>query len=222
MSTPAAANYVRHRRVTISGDIGAIVGSPERWSIRLNFSDPTNFADGSNFHNGVVADVKLWASLETGLWIGSRVSQVKSAVIGTNGLYTGEPFVDDFAPVPFAGSAQVPLFPFQVSLCMSLQTGQRGPRKRGRVYLPTPMVTLEPDGQFQAGQATAIRDRFATFLNNLNNHTGPDANAPEVVIASSKGLNTVVNGVRVGRVLDTMRSRRRSLPEDYTALAAVS
>lgn len=222
MSTPVAVNYVRHRRVTIGGDIAAVVGSPERWSIRLNFSDPLNFSDGTAFHNGVVADVKLWAGLEVGLWSGSRVSLVKSAVIGTNGLYTGEPFIDEFTPVPFGGTASVPSFPFQVSLCMSLQTGQRGPRKRGRVYLPTPLVTLEPDGQFQAAQAIAIRDRFATFLNNLNNHTGPDAQAPEVVIASSKGLNTIVNGVRVGRVLDTMRSRRRSLPEDYTALAAVS
>jgi len=61
-----------------------------------------------------------------------------------------------------------------------------------------------------------IRARAATMLSDINNAPGYDSGgAPTVVVASTKGYNTPVTGVRVGRVMDTIRSRRRQLSESY-------
>jgi len=202
--------------------MGAGGGSVERWSFRLNLSDPAGSATlDEGLATDMFADCKAWAAAETGIWLGSSLDTLKLARIGPNGLYREDAIVDEFPAVQFAGGTTLS-FPFQVALAISLDTGQRGPRKRGRVYLPTPSVGLETDGQFGASSAEGFRNRFATFLNNLNNAGGLDANAPNVTIASSFGFNTDVTSIRVGRVLDTQRRRRRSLPEDYTAPAAIS
>jgi len=60
-----------------------------------------------------------------------------------------------------------------------------------------------------------MQARLATLLTSLNNTPGIDVSGLQVVVASTKGFNTPVTGVRVGRVVDTMRSRRRQLPETF-------
>jgi hypothetical protein len=212
--------YALHHRLTLAGGLGAAQGSTERWSFRLNLSRPPSAEALADIGADMSADAKLWVGAEAGICGLATLDSVKLARINELGQYSEDAFIDEFAPIPFFGPLAFE-FPFQVALVVSLDTGQRGPSRRGRVYLPAPVVTLENDGQFQAAQALAIRDRFGAFLNNLNNAGGVDAGAPRVTIASIKGFNTDVTSCRVGRVLDTQRRRRRSLPEDYSAPLAV-
>ena len=55
----------------------------------------------------------------------------------------------------------------------------------------------------------------------MNNRPGVDFSDVVVVIASTKGTNSPVTAVRVGRVPDTIRSRRTALPEGYGTAAPV-
>jgi hypothetical protein len=90
------------------------------------------------------------------------------------------------------------------------------------VFLPAPqLAVLSGTGLADAIAIAGVRDAFATLVANLNNAAGLDANVSKVTIASSKGFNTDVTGIRVGRALDTIRSRRTSLDEKYTDLAPV-
>jgi hypothetical protein len=71
--------------------------------------------------------------------------------------------------------------------------------------------------------AEQVRGSAQTLLNALNNNPQLDvAYNARVVVASTKGFNTPVTSVRVGRVVDVIRSRRSSIPEAYTAPLAVS
>jgi hypothetical protein len=58
-------------------------------------------------------------------------------------------------------------------------------------------------------------------VNNLNNWPAADVNDPKVIVASSKGYNTTVTGIRVGQAFDTIRTRREDLMETYGATLAV-
>jgi hypothetical protein len=49
----------------------------------------------------------------------------------------------------------------------------------------------------------------------VNNQPGFDQNGNVVVVASTFGALTPVTAVSIGRVLDTMRSRRNALQEAY-------
>jgi hypothetical protein len=222
--------YDNHLRLTLAGDIAAAAGSVERWSFRLNMSDPDSLTSGSDgYFDDLVADCKAYVTAEVNVWNGAGLDEVKLAFIGpppagstSLGVYTKDARVANFPRVPFGGQGSVSLFPNQVALAISLGTGQRGRSKRGRIYLPMPQVSLESDGQFLAVQADGIRNRFVTFVNNLNNGPGFSNPEPRVTIASQSGANTDVTQVRVGRVLDTIRSRRRSLPEAYNAWTDVT
>jgi hypothetical protein len=76
--------------------------------------------------------------------------------------------------------------------------------------------------QLQQADHASILQSSASFLNALGNEPGIDVLGLTPVVASTKGYNSIVTGVRVGRVLDTIRSRRASLPENYGATVDVS
>jgi hypothetical protein len=110
-----------------------------------------------------------------------------------------------------------------VALAVSLNTNRRGASGRGRFYLPCPHLALGNDGLITANDATSMRGSLQTLLNLLNNvSTTPQGDAYQLVVASSKGFLSGVTHFRLGRAFDTMRSRRRSLPETYGAEQAIN
>ena len=111
----------------------------------------------------------------------------------------------------------------QTALAVSLVTGRRGPTGKGRFYLPCPTALHDDTFLISAAAAEGVRASAVTLINDLNNLPGLDS-FPSfgVVVASSKGYNTPVTGVRVGRVVDVIRSRRSSIAEAYTTVAAVA
>ena len=224
MSTPAPAKvYEQHVRVSLLGSMGAAAGSLERFSVSLNLNANPGLLVGLNqaVADDIAADCRtFWADVRNGIGSRAKLDTVKCAKIGTNGKYLSDPFISAFPPV--AGTAIGVDHPFQVSLCVSLLTARRGPSGRGRIYLPCPTLSVSGDGTVAAGTVDAVSAAVGAFITNLNNSPGVDRPGSQVLIASSKGFSSPVTGVRTGRVLDTIRSRRTQLLENYGAVVGVS
>ena len=220
---PAFANHIR---LTLSGVFEGQVGQTpyEQFSFGVNLSDPGDISSSRFSPEGladVVADSSAFFANGSARISGDcRLREVKLAKIGTNGLYRADPLI---AAVNVPGGAGPGLrYPPQVSLAVSLQSATRGPRGKGRFYLPGPSIAFDGgNAQMSLADVTAVRDAATAWISALNNWPGVDANDPKVTIASSSGINSDVTGVRVGRVLDTIRSRRGQIPEGYTALSVV-
>jgi hypothetical protein len=111
-------------------------------------------------------------------------------------------------PGQVAGGSNLPA---QSALCISLVTARPGPTGKGRFFLPLGKATLDGDGRLQASEMPGRAANAALFVERIGNTVA------EVEVFSSKDYSSTVTGVKVGRVVDTMRSRRRSLVEAYTA-----
>lgn len=149
------------------------------------------------------------------LAIGSKavLTMVKFNEIGTNGRYfsTENTVLHEFDPgIPGATGNTMPP---QVALAITLRTAQRrGRASSGRFYIPHLGGAMDTDGRISAGEAVQTAAAATTFLNDLN--TALDG-IGRVAVASDIGTGAInhVTHVEVGRVLDTIRSRRRSLEE---------
>jgi hypothetical protein len=106
-------------------------------------------------------------------------------------------------------STQVPL-PYEVACCLSLTTGQRGPRNRGRLYLgPLTQDLMGDSGNFDVNKIPQLATAFQGFIHSLN----LDPNWRVHVVSRAYATSVGVNGIRVGVVPDSQRRRRRSRPE---------
>ena len=223
---PGLRVYVQHLRVTMSGTFQNGPGGNvlERWAYRLNLSDPGT-VDGANYTQARCDDyaadaVAFHQRAGTQINAFCRLKEVKLARIGTNGKYLTTSFVTPLdAP---GGSATAVNRPPQVALSISLGSATRGPRGRGRFYLPMPSHTLGTDLLIVPNDQEQLRLSVATFLADLNNTPGTTVPKPRLTIASSKNQNSDVTSFRVGRALDTIRSRREDLIEGYSAPTAVA
>lgn len=227
--------FAPHLRMTA---LGRFASTDERFSYGVNFDLPgvvpssvagtlidfflrenkPQFTDMANdtaaFHGRVATHLSNLAILQT----------VKFAAIGADGKYLGDPFVVDVPDTPGAEAGDFRLFvPPQVALVVSLQTARRGPGGKGRIYLPTPVLTLDAATMtVQLPVLESVRGSVATWINALNNAPGVDVLNLDACVSSTKGYNTRVDSVKLGRALDTMRSRRRALLEAYTASSPIT
>jgi hypothetical protein len=103
------------------------------------------------------------------------------------------------------GGAAIPL---QSSVCVSLVTGRAGPSGKGRFFLPMPAAALDATWRLPIAKADAIAANAAATLDGLAAVLIP-------CVVSSKGFRTEVTAVRVGRVVDTIRTRRNAMVEEH-------
>jgi hypothetical protein len=171
--------------------------------------------DFKTFHGGANALIAPGAVLE----------EVKVAQIGSDGLQVGDTIIIDLVDTP-GGSPDTAFYPTilpQSALVISLDTDRRGPTGKGRFYLPMPVVGIDAATLLLPTTTAELARNWAkTLIDNINNVPGIDAFNLQVVVASSKGYNTRVTGVRCGRVVDTMRSRRAQLNESYAPAAVIA
>jgi hypothetical protein len=111
-----------------------------------------------------------------------------------------------------------------VSLAVTLHSvGDLG-RVKGRFYVPTLGLGVGNDGRIGEGIRDTLETNAQTFINNVNNQPGIDVLGIAATIASSGRRNAdgsvkfppknwAVSAVSVGRVPDTIRSRRNKLNE---------
>lgn len=151
---------------------------------------------------------------------------VKVAVIGPDGKYIGNATTVEVrgATGGFSSGYTSPAAP-QNTLAITLTTDQRrGLAKMGRIYPPMNAHVTGANGtdSTSAQQATAA----AKMISDLNDAFALNATygtALKVVVASNvrEGKILPVTGVKVGDVIDTQRSRRNAMRENY-ALATVA
>lgn len=146
---------------------------------------------------------------------------VKFNGIGKNGRYIEQVTHEVTFPGVAGGVGGAgPHPPNQICMVVSLLTGfTRGPAHRGRFYLPMPAMAVGVTGMVGEGERNLLLTETQTLIAEMSDVPGADtAQSPGVVVMSRKlgaPATRRVTGVAIGRVLDTQRRRRRSLPEQY-------
>jgi hypothetical protein len=170
----------------------------------------------------------------SGLSNGYFINWIKCNFIGPDGKYVNKTSTNrrDIT-VPIQGTATTCHAP-QVACAVTLVTAaQRGLASKGRFFqagLGLAQFGIDPaSGGIGQLEAQNFRDRVKTLINAINNNPGLDSNfgGLDVSVVSGGGITGAgiarkVTAVKVGRILDTQRRRRASLPENYVAPAAVS
>lgn len=115
---------------------------------------------------------------------------------------------------PLVGGGSI-AFPPQTAVVTSLVTGGRGPRNRGRIYLPFHVGTLGTGALVPAGSVSGGNTNTKTLVNAVNAMD----NLQCAVVSPTHQTFSDVTAVRTGDELDTQRRRRGGRKEVYTTLA---
>lgn len=217
--------YDREHGVLVWG--GTLPGG-ESWSNSLRMAE----TEETVFENDAAGwDMQMYLDHYTGIlqahhadanaFVSDRckLNFVKFNRVDVNGRYIDPTtFMNTFADV--AGGRSGNVHPNQICLVISFGSAvSRGPASKGRLYSPMPAVAIETNGLMSVGNATDARDRWKSLIEDLSDVPGLDeASEPGAVIMSKAGTGTKtrrISSVRVGRVLDTQRRRRRNLAESY-------
>lgn len=147
---------------------------------------------------------------------GIHLTSIKLNRIGTDGRYVDPVTKEHVYTTPGQGSSSVTAFP-QLTVVATLLTAlERGRASKGRMYLPPTQAgaLAQSDGRLSDSYALAQANSVKTLINTLN---GIYTLIGKVGVASDAGSGRFehVTGVKCGRVIDTMRSRRSSFDEDY-------
>jgi len=158
----------------------------------------------------------------------AHLFKVKVAAISTTGHYIegADPVEAEPDPGGVHGSDSTIRHPNQIAVCISTRTNTTvGRATRGRFFLPLPADGVNVTGKVDAARATARAELTASFFTSLNTEleagSGDDSNLC-IMSNSGAGRTLGITKIRVGTVLDTIRSRRNALSEDYSADVAVS
>lgn len=206
------AYAVRFLRLVVAG---TVYGS-ETFSWSMSFM--RNFAPAavppSAVPGGfVTALTTFWSSP---YWSNAaEINTIKLNEIGTNGRYVDQGnTVAEYLTTPIPGTGTIKPAP-QVALAITLRTAKsRGRAHAGRFYVPTPAILPSADGLLSAPSVLEIAGMAKDMLDDFQTALGADW-MPAVMSNVGTGTQEPITHVAVGRVLDTVRSRRTSLGEDY-------
>jgi hypothetical protein len=219
-----------HFNIRFSGIMGTEAAPWEIFVFGLNLIPPAANAEATPAARSALAAACRQAfagGLHQTISSECKLTRTRVADIGPAGLVRRDFFGayaqnDDETVVPCTGSpGKAP----QVALAVSTVTQFAGRTGRGRFYLPLPDYAPLEQGLLPEVTRQAVLTRAVTFLNAIN--TAAVANGfGRLCIASGGSVTTnqppaliPITAVRVGRVLDTMRSRRSALNEAYVQTA---
>lgn len=220
--------YVRHNRLVILGDL-FFADQLETWAVTINFGGDLAPNPADPDHNVDIADAvsDFWAGLQStntycDQW---RIIGHKWNFIDTDGNYVTPQSPNTMLyPTPLTGSnTNPPTMPPQVALAVTLNTTYVGKSYTGRFFLPPSTAALEDGAVIPSATCSGVADNVRDFLdamNTLGSFGGWGTGS--AIVASSKGFNNAVTGVRVGNRYDTQRRRRRQLYESYSTVAELS
>jgi hypothetical protein len=211
----------RHDKVVFSGTFGPAQAPVEIWSWSLSFGYIPQL-------RGTTAEIATVAREAYALHVApymptttiltrARVARLaaggKVTTLGDGAYDQG----DDLEPVP--GLIGASARPLQVATVVSFDTARSGPTGKGRCFLPGIGIGLQEDFRWSANDVGQVCGSMRALITALEQNDSGDA--PRVSglgqhgVASSKGVFSPTTLVRVGRVPDTMRSRREGLLESY-------
>lgn len=206
-----------HRLVLI-GDLYT-----DTWNTTVSIANPAGSmsAVSESFIEDVADTVATWFEDE-GLFTGRVIlTGIKLNRIDTSGHYADPDTREYTYAAPIYGTTGGNVAP-QLTMVSSLLTNvPRGAGSKGRMYMPpqAPLLGLANDGRLTALDAASLAGATVDLLNRLNTVYVPLGASVVIASKSAPGYMRVVNRVAVGRVPDTMRSRRNTQPEDYQEAA---
>jgi hypothetical protein len=211
--------FPAHTRVTVSGVFGTVASPVEEWSFSVKTEARPDPQDQAALNTAATTALTAYGTTLAGVQTGKIVATtVKYARIDGTGHVAKFPdgsYQQGIAHGEIAGKtseASPRNLPLQTALVISLGTARVGPSGKGRFFLPFQMSSaIGDDFRISEGTANGFAAQATAWLRAVNGILGP------VVVVSSKGFVSPVTGVRVGRVLDTMRSRRESIDEGYVS-----
>lgn len=205
---------------------GVFVGTEETWSNVFHFSrDVAANPDGDLTDVNVGGVDAAVASLYGSGFVSPllEVSDWRFYVIGTDGHMQGNaPLLREYAASELRGGAGTTPFPTQVALAISTVAVNRGPAQFGRFYLPGPTRPIDSSFRLSVADAGTYVSIATQFLKDVSDaiDLAPPVGSSGIHVSkgpvgSPTGTRQTIDHVRVGRVYDTMQSRRKSLEEDY-------
>jgi hypothetical protein len=209
-----------HLLITVFGDAWT---QTEEWQfgVRAGMNAIVDDAACQAIANTLAAPTQaLLTNSDTDMTPNARLAGIKVARIGVDGKYPVDhaPGIYSYAP-PVAGFGSGTSIP-QVTLAVTLGTASpRGRASKGRFYLPPTTHAPAADGRIPTAIVETVADRAKTWVDAVN--AVAEIDGVFVMSKLDAGTTRRVDKVGVGRVLDTMRSRRAKLPEErvYRALA---
>lgn len=224
----------QHIQITFTGVLGTLAIPVEIFSFGLSAdpgnTDPISGPFISPVDMKTLADsiAPKTATLMANLSSRTILTRVRCALIGADGLTAKDPagtYVQGDAALSTAGSS-TPMYPPQVALAVTTQSLADGPTGRGRFYLPMPGMSVGDDLRLTALQADGFATNVAKpFLDGINASLAERPYGRLVVASAGSALKGIppalrpINEVLVGRALDTIRTRRNNLVEEYAAAA---
>lgn len=154
----------------------------------------------------------------------AQLVSVKVNRIGTDGRYMDAEAIESTG-APVSGGGGATIAPAQLSIASTLRGADpRARAGKGRMYFPPTIQTvslLGTDGRLTAERAEMHANGIVTLIQNLNDAYLTAGVTAVAGIASKAGTGAfqAVTEVTVGRVVDTMRSRRNKLNEEFVSVA---
>lgn len=200
------------------------------WTLNVAPSDATPLGpSNSGFTDNIANLIAAWHVKSSGAggpghFSSVKLTSVKVNRIGTDGKYMDSTTFESVFGSPLAGSQTGAFIP-QAAMCVTLRTAvARGRGSRGRFYLP-PIQAMNPsalssdgaiDGDlYQAPLVANIKD-LLDDINGAYAEPGIDGLGRVSVVSNiGAGVSRAVTVVSLGRVVDTIRSRRNKLDEAY-------
>nr|CRY95982.1 hypothetical protein [uncultured prokaryote] len=220
--------WPRHFLYSFRGHFGSSSGATlDEWSCGIRVG---RVADG--FPDLIASQVlaadaagdwkKFFGTSTIGIGSNTFFDYVRLYTIGTDGKAEGEIFEAEPEGGPTAGR-DAPSLPLQCSTVVTFDTVTRSRPRYGRIFVPTTGNDVGGAGRMSTSVQGNLLTAATTLVNDLNNlpgaDVGDDVRAHIVSVVSSVGEGGIkpVLRVRVGDVVDTMRSRRNSLTESYVS-----
>jgi hypothetical protein len=212
-----------HFKFTVRGFFD---NSPEAWSFGFKMkrdAEGAPDADLGDIDESAVT-AALTAFIHSTMFCNNiSVEDWRAYDIGTDGHMEGNaPLLHAFGPGVLKGnSGAVPMAP-QNALVVSLISANKGPAKRGRMYLPGVITSPGNDWLISDTEAATFRTATTTFLKSVSDaidladiQQSAGVNVSPGPVGSSTGTIQEIDHLEVGRVIDTVRNRRKSLDETY-------
>jgi len=204
---------------------GIFNGTPEQWSTSAHYTRNHDLGTDAGLDDIRADDVTdavvaYWGSINFGNQI--EVSDWRFYDIGTDGHMEGNaPLMHTFEPRELHGAGTAWQYPPQLALVMTLMAEERGPAQFGRQYLPLPAVTVDSSGRVSQAQAAGQRDEFTAYTKAISDCidlvgvvSSSGCNVSKGPVGSGTGTLQLIDHIETGRVIDTLRNRRKSLDED--------
>lgn len=214
-----------HTRVTFSGIFGATTAPVEEWMFNLSAGTFPNRST-TDLEAAAAACGTAWTThLASLYWPSTVLQRVRVADLNadghvlrrTSGAFIQGDHVQNRPGTATGGTEN--RFPLSTALCVSLGTALPGQAGKGRFYLPWPSYTgIGTDYRLAASTADDIATKCKAFVNALTVALQADVSVSAASSATSgkQATLTPVDFVRIGRVPDTMRSRRSRMLEGYS------